>query len=508
MVSLTTNYPGFGEVIDPSPKSTRVKIIKEVAAGVVFVAAVVGIAALASSSLGIGLVAGGIAVGIVVISKIAIEVFRKYYAHSYELKLPIEKQNRSTIEDSSQLGAYSKANLKLVDQSSEIFEWKKKLIQSATSSIEISVNYGGGEALNEILGLIDKQMEQHPDLKTHIIVSEDLLTKENKKILKLLAEKYQARFNYLITDRIIRTEPYLLSEENHVKLLIIDGKYFMMGSSGIEKQMVREEAPSKENHQGTFVSKLLTDAFKETDIVGSGVSIAETMRQQFFDLYSIWEYRMSEKKEDRFFACNSQGICSSFEEDEQMIKDCSIKFIVSSPAHRHKNPISKEIAQLIRNVKTDIRIGNLFFNPDKIVKEALKAKKLEGVPIIGHLNGWQKSFHPGTPLIVWPSRANYNLLSEVYEYERKGCTYHTKMLALGEEHTVIGSYNFSVQSSTCAYESVCVIQNPDFTNLVKQSLDKDKKHAIHFKEDKLKSKYKLFKLPGLFISEVAGTFCA
>lgn len=378
---------------------------------------------------------------------------------------------------------------------------KKRLINSATTSIEVSANYAGGEKFREFLDLIKQRMEECPDLKVHLILSNDLLMKADKSALKNLEKQYPGRFCYLVTGRIYRGR---YAEENHAKFLIVDGKYFMMGSSGITKQMVREELPSSDTADGGLIAKFLSQAFKETDIVGKG-KIAQTMRHQFFDLYSIWENRMKGVVKDRYFSVegNQKSICEAFDNDPSIIKQSAIKFIVSSPAQRGHNPISKKIAKLIEKAKSNIMIGNLFFNPDKWVKKALKKGKQENLQIEGHFNGLTKNRHVGTPILVFSSRSNYHLLTKAHEYDVERL-YHKKVMTVDDKYTVIGSYNFSVQSSKCAYESVCVIKDERVNQLVKTAFEQDQSQSLIFEGKTLRSKYKWSVLPGSLLSSAFG----
>lgn len=115
-------------------------------------------------------------------------------------------------------------------------EWRKRLILAAKHNIVISGNYCGGQALNELLCLIDKQMEKLPSLQVLLISHPGFLTSHNKKLLDFLSDKYRTRF-YCVTSPDIYCQSGKTT--NHAKFTIIDfGKFFMMGGSGIKDNFV------------------------------------------------------------------------------------------------------------------------------------------------------------------------------------------------------------------------------------------------------------------------------
>jgi hypothetical protein len=174
------------------------------------------------------------------------------------------------------------------------------LISTAQSSIELSPNFAGGKAFCEILDLIAIGMSKHPQLRVHLILSKDLLEDLDRGKLEELAQNEQ--FVYLVTDRLFYPHPFVHTEENHVKLLIVDGKYFVMGGSGIHPKMIRDTYSHENmgNEKSTFAAQFVDQAFHDADLVGTGEAVGE-LRHHFFGLFSKWEERTLAVKKNRFF---------------------------------------------------------------------------------------------------------------------------------------------------------------------------------------------------------------
>jgi len=343
-------------------------------------------------------------------------------------------------------------------------------------------------------------------LQVHLLMSEDLLEKEDRKLLKQLEEKYPDQFHFLITKRIYTIVPHALSEENHVKLLIIDEKYFAMGGTGIHEKMGREIVPVERDGKGSYGSKFLDKTFRDSDIIGRG-SVAKTMRNQFFNLYRIWEHRTKRKAESRYFDVEGKkGVCSEFEKKENLIKGASLKFIVAGPEHRRNNPITNELSQLISGAQKEIRLASLLFNPHRKIKFSLAERKRAGLKIAGYFNGTKKNSTATHHIYALPCRINYNLLTVAHEHEVEKQLYHKKVTTIDEDITVIGSTNLGVKSAICDYESVCVIKDPRVTDLMKKALKEDSHNSIKYKKSKLNAKRRQSLFMGGIISTFLGPF--
>lgn len=478
----SNSNPGFGIPIGNPHQMEWSDLLKKIS-GVAF-AILIG--------AGVGFLLGGIPGAIigaavatgVTLSCIGIHFIRsKLLAHRYQIAFPPSTHVESP--EVPQLGQYSKADVRILNHVTESFEWKKQLIQSAESSIELSANFAGGENFREILRLIDQRMEEKPNLRVHLILSRDLIESLDVQILEELSKKFNNRFVFLITDRIFCTAPFIHTEENHVKLLVVDGKYFITGGTGIHQKMTREEyrADPDSDKKDTFASNFIDRAFRDTDLLGQG-PVACTMRQQFFSLFTKWEKRMQDQDNNRFFSLEGfdTGVCSLFHSQASLFTNVNLKCLVGGPEHRKSNPITNEITERIATANKSIRIANLIFNPADSIKKALQAKKDEkNIEIIGYLNGTSRHSSLGHYLYALPNRYNYDLLNTTYEYQKVNQLYHKKVATFDSQYTIIGSYNLGIKSAYCDDEIICVLDDTRIAEAVNATLDIDKSESIELK---------------------------
>lgn len=344
---------------------------------------------------------------------------------------------RSMPPPSTPLGQYMPTDVLVSNDVADTFAWKKKLIASAQQSIELSANYAGGESFRQVLQLMEERLKEVPGLKIHMILSSELLEKRDKKMLNKLQDQYPERFEFIITSMTIQSTPRFYSRENHVKLLVIDGQYFVGGGSSIHDKMTRQEVGPNENSTGeALAAKFLHKAFRDTDIVGSG-SLASTLRHHFFCLYRGWEKRLTRRKRWRFFplAEKKKGCCKAFDGSLNVIRNVPATCLVSNAEHGRGNAITKAIAQGILQAKGEVHLASPHFNPVKAIRKALAQRP--DLSVTGYFNGGG--------LYCPASRRSYPLLRRVYEYcpDRE---YHKKVHLFDGVFSLVGSYNLGIKS--------------------------------------------------------------
>lgn len=400
-------------------------------------------------------------------------------------------QTPTEIAITPPLGTFSRTCIRVSNHCRESFEWKKRLIMSAEASIELSPNFAGGVSFRAILDLIHAQMQKKPTLRVHLLLSPDLLEPADRIALQALAKN--ERFYYLITGRLLHLYPSPCLQENHVKLLIVDGKYFVVGGSGINHRMISEDyVPIKQFRREPLSSRCIDQTFRDTDIIGAGPA-ARTMRVQFYRLLSKWIHRMQAIECDRYFSLPSEtsSICETFHETEGLIHDAPLKVVVGGPEHRQDNPITREIAHHITLATRIIRIGNLLFNPMGAIKRALESKKALGVHISGCFNGITPHTSLLHYLLVLPARANYCLLNTAYEYQMRSQMYHKKVATFDGRYTLIGSYNWDFRSDACDDEILLVVDSEQVTRCVDSGLDTDAQRSVRKTEADISSTHRV-----------------
>lgn len=405
------------------------------------------------------------------------------------------------------IGQESLCDLIVSNNVSETLEYKKSLINAAEKSIEFSPNFAGGEEFQKVLDLIEARMRIKPELKAHIIMSDDLLTEDNISKLKSLEQEFGERFKSLITKRIFCTRPFLHTEENHVKMLIVDGKYFTVGGAGVHKKMATDDAECNNSSSKTLAEQFIDRAFRDTDLIGTG-EVAETMRAQFFALFRKWERRMNNIDQDRFFSIDPSAIRASnpLEGNKKLRKDVKIKFFVGGPEHRERNPITEEYTKCIQQATKSVKIANLLFNPTPSIKNALNQKKQEGVIREGYFNGTGPDSSLQHNVYALPNRGNYDLFSQVYEYQKPETLYHKKTATFDSKTAIVGSYNLGIKSAYCDDEVICVIENKDAVSDIEAGLKDDRLQSEEHHTVSLALKQAAAMIPSIAASNVLGPY--
>lgn len=433
------------------------------------------------------------------INKIKNFVYSLFKLHKY-------RHNFQPTPGTKLLGVFTETDLRLSNNAKDSFEWKMEIIRNAKKSIELSGNFAGGAKFREVLDLIETRLEKCPELKCHLILSRDLLDAKDLNKLDELSKKYPDRFQHLITDRIYTPLPSPRSEENHVKLLVVDEKYFVTGGTGIHKKMAREELDRSRDVKKRINISVIDRAFRDSDIIGAG-DVAVSMRQQFFELYKIWEYRMTGVEKSRYHAIDGpRGYCIKFHNQRGLFEKSKLKFIVGGPEHRNNNPITREYVHLINKSKKDVQMGNLLFNPDKPIRQALKEKKNEGVPVTAYVNGTGGGSPAAHYIYALPNRYNYDIVTDAYEYQTPDQLYHKKVATFDGETTLIGSYNLGVKSAICDYETVCVIEDERVTRVMNEVFQEDAKRSKHLEGETLASKRRWNRIRGTLTIGLLGSF--
>lgn len=480
--------PEFGENrvrVKPDSWATILKKIAAVAFTII-VGACIGFLVGGPIGAAIGAASGVTLVGLVVVSKLAMDYLSK---KRFLRQLPDEGSHRALLpENGPKVGKYYQANVRLTEKADCGFEWKKALIESANESIELSVNFAGGSSYREVLELMDRKMSQNELIKTHMIASVDLLEPADKEMLQKMKEKFGDRFNMLITDRYYKVGLDFHSEENHVKMLVVDGKYFVGGGTGIHPRLNREHYDSTQDvEKPTAAARLLDPASKDADIVGESQDIAHAMRDQFFNLYRLWEIRTTKSDHpSRYFPLTQEpGYCQTFAEGEGVVQNVRMKFLVGGPEHRGNNPIVKEYAKRIAKAKSEIRIANWILNPSKKIRRALKEAVALNPKLkrVAHLNGIGSTFSIGRLSQTHSGRGNYHLVDKIYEFRGHRQIYHKKVATFDNTHTIIGSFNLGKKSAKYDHEVAFVIKNKEVTDLSRTRLKNDKNHSKKIDSD-------------------------
>jgi len=490
-------YPELGETTR-SRKPLPCQRIKKIALPLIYkgglilgCASVAFGAALAFSASPIlpAVLAAGACASLLILVDLVKRIYHTLFTHAFFCDLPeeIRKKNHS---GGPKVGTYSPCSVLVLNSTEEIFQKKLEMISLAEDSIECSFNIGGGAPLDRWLNQLNDRLKAKPLLKVHLMISQDMLTKSNRSRLREL--KSYEHFYYLVTDRHLSMKHGTFrTEENHLKALIIDEKYFISGGSNLGEPFVKDTINPDFSPQ-KIEDYVLPQGFRDTDFIGKG-KLAKTLRSQFFNLYQIWMVRSGKKPK------KSEGVCfsvdtdkttfPSFERDPRKRENVLTKLVVSGPEHRGYNPITQEYLTLIREAQKTIILSNLYFSPPPQVIRALEKKKnLPNIEVIGHFNGTRSNGKylnlekvcgiVSKYLLSSPARAFYrSSFDRVYEFSKKSVGKHKKVAVFDNRIGVIGSYNFGVKSHECDYEMAFVFVSSEVADDILEGIEEDKKDS-------------------------------
>lgn len=433
-----------------------------------------------------------IVIGIITLPLGGIGVFILIGANNVNTKVPAPFSERKVSTDPYRLGKYYNANLRLTSTTDEGFKWKKKFIEAAESSIELSANFAGGSSFQEILELIEEQLSQKKDLKVHLIASVDLLEKDNLEKLKALHKQYGARFQHLVTDRSYKCNLTLHTEENHVKMLVVDSKYFVGGGTGLHPRLAKEnynEAEDKE--KPTLSATILDKSAKDCDIACDSAELAYVMRKQFFNLYQIYETQnIGSKSPNRHFSIEGRvGICPDFVNGPNLFENVRLKFMVCGPEHQGSNAINRHYAKRIEKATTRVHLANWMLNPSTEIYRALKVAKKHHPKkkIVMQSNGLPGNIFTGRLPLVLLNRGAYHLADKAYEFQQEAQIYHKKVAIFDDSHTIIGSYNLSKKSAQYDHEVAFVIKDTRVTQHCRRQLKADAQLSRQLSREHIRS---------------------
>ena len=294
------------------------------------------------------LVGLGVGIGLICLRPAVVHLFHAIFPHIHHIFLD---WNHPIEEPGPMVGQYVRSDLFVEQDGTKSYEMKLAMLESAQKSILLSPCFAGGECWQKALDIIERRMEECPELRVTILISNDLLQPDDIVRMEDLQEKYPDRFNLMMVGLVPHVEPYLHTTENHTKILVVDDLYFSVGGSSIDAMGACIEGKKKEGEGKNLVASVFAASmpgkFRDADSFGKG-ELAKTLRDQFFRLYAIWEYRTTGKKEWRHYTAGEVDIdCPLFDDNPKKCPGVKTKVLVSGPEHRGANPILSEMGSMI-----------------------------------------------------------------------------------------------------------------------------------------------------------------
>ena len=361
----------------------------------------------------------------------------------------------------SETGSFVEGNSILVTQhAEETTQLRFQMLREAKQSIELSGNFGGGEVFLETIDVIRENLQSNEDLKVHLLFSDDFIQEQETNALKSLRTDFGERVHYQITSR--HFEPKVTSVENHVKLTVVDGKYMMVGGTGITDNFVTKgDQPPPDREAKTWAEMMIPKGARDQDVIVQG-SLARKGRAEFFKLYKKWE-EIETKTEVplRWFHTDDTKAADirCIDDNPRLDHETRMKLFTCSP-EQEVNPCTEAIRSLIHHADKDLIVAHMYQNYVHEIEGELQEKLDEGkTPVTIITNG--ASGNSPRRNIVMVSTFEYPTGKALkrYFYDVPEILYHKKIIVSESEVEIcvaIGSYNLGKKSEDSDDETMLV----------------------------------------------------
>ena len=404
------------------------------------------------------------------------------------------------------------------------FQLKKDLIASANESVVLSGNYCGGEAFDEVLDLLADRMGEKEGLKVLVISSSKFVTNNNKNRLDNIKNNYPDRFEYVPSDDYFMSADQLKKVTNHVKGLVVDGRYSVMGGSGIEDKYAYyegvgdryRETDTEGRSLGFFNEVMLPRGFRDMDFYFEGESHGIRLQKEILRLAKVWsQYNTAFQSDDipSYVSTDSRFIdellsyteelgserhslvsdeldgLEEMDSSEEMdsleemddLDSCNIQLYSLGP-ELGDDLYLERLINAIKNARRYIYIAHMYVHwPDSMLN-ALARKVNQGVRLLIVTNGNEDFSPKGHKFFGSRNRVEIFRLKKriqrrnlgnvsVYEYGRKEknlprkTSFHKKVIIVDDE-VFAGSGNLGYKSlvTNSDHEINFVVTSPAFAN--------------------------------------------
>ncbi len=403
-----------------------------------------------------------------------------------------------------------KTDIIVCDNGLEMFAWDLEFIRHATQSIDISACFFGGTIARELLAEIEARLEVCPDIQVRVLATPILLESADYAMIKRLETHYPQNFHLEHATNVTVVWPDLTGIDNHVKVCVIDEKYFSMGGTNLDESQCSEGTftPSRDNNKLNMIAANLPAGMRDQDIVGRG-PIAKQLRETFCKIFALWNHYNETMHLERdpevfsnnpfYFPVTAEPFVERFETSEQLIslEGRQMKYLLSGP-HQKKNVITQEYVQLIKRAQKEIKIANLYVCPVEPIFNALLEAVNRGVKLTIISNGISDTTPDYTRFFGWANRMSYVPFlhgqrfhfwdywsvksttpknTSIYEYNVRDVLLHKKLMIVDDEIVVVGSYNLGLKSDLSDYETIMVIESSEAAAAANQVFARDLAHS-------------------------------
>ncbi|NLH39848.1 MAG: phosphatidylserine/phosphatidylglycerophosphate/cardiolipin synthase family protein [Elusimicrobia bacterium] len=332
-------------------------------------------------------------------------------------------------------------SIKFLIDGEESFRYKDYLIKNAKKSIFISSwafydDITGADALNMLV------IKQKEGVDINIIVDGNIIKSHGVSIIRRMEKAGIKVIRHKEKDR--------KSDIWHVKMIVIDNKYAILGGMNFG------DPYSHKNPNG--------QKWRDTDVLFTGPAVSKA--SEIFA--EIWNDEL--KKNSLKFPELPYHFKSS-----QSNGNTKISFSFSNPPEEFGSPILSAIIKAIRGARKKINIENAYFVPIPALTEALLEARARGVEVNIFTNSKESIDAEAKPLADVSMKSLFPLFkSGAGIYLKKGDTLHSKFMTVDGIFVSIGSYNLHPRSER--YDTELNINIIDKENA--QYLDKVFEHDI------------------------------
>lgn len=373
-------------------------------------------------------------------------------------------------------------DLLLTENGEETTEWRYELIRNAKESLEISGNFGGGEVFQKTLEEIDQAMNDNENLRTTLIFADDFIKDPETNALNALKAKYGTRFNFSIFSRsydLGAAKTY----ENHVKISVADGQYWIIGGTGITDGFVtRGDVPPPKREAQTYAEMALPLGNRDSDLVGHGKETGERARAEFFKLEkALRRYAGEKNPESLFFPISGEKTeIPAFQNAPRLRQDRDVKLLSCGIEQKHNlctEQLSGMIAGLPGKEPIKITLAHMYQNFVGKIDKALTLKASEGVPILIITAGAAGNSPIKNAGMVSSYKQLFGEGVETYYYDVPDILYHKKIVVVeytdGSVCTAMGSYNLGFKSDAADHEILAIVCESKGNRLLADDMDHD-----------------------------------
>ncbi len=397
----------------------------------------------------------------------------------------------------------------ITKSSDESTEWKFELLKQAKRSIDMSAGYCGGQVFHTLLDILTEQLQNNPIIKIRLFMTQvtNMISSNDKDRLRTLQEQFPERFTYLIrlSSFLLFQEHGIYTTENHVKLLIIDEKYFLLGGTNLIANLCTEDS-SRRPDLHTIPAAFLPQTAADMDIVASG-PMAAKLRREFFALCELYLSDSSLKASAGPFIASyadyfeisdeEKTAIPSFDDHPEVVHDVPLYGVLTGP-RLQLHTAGAIYKFLIEQARQMISLGHLYFFPVAPIYTALQAAVNRGVELDLITNGINTEIALSNstrslygyinrinyfPMMTGRSFRTWEFLTaqkapqkrvSIYELDVPYMLYHKKVMVVDHRFITIGSYNLGAKSENADYEVLVVLDAPKTAMQVEMLLNQDK----------------------------------